>query len=187
MKPESLTLQNQYLPDFHFNEVHRITIEAPREKVFGKINAFDFSGSTVIRLLLRLRGLPTNTTKGLDGVLKMGFSLLAVHQDEELILGLIGRFWEPSGKIQRVAPVDFKAFNDPDFAKVTWNFKILPGRGNLLTVETETRIACIDPVVRRRFARYWFLIKPFSGIIRKHMLKQIKIQAENLVSVINIG
>lgn len=178
MKPESVTLQNQYLPDYHFNEVHRITIEASIENIFEKINAFDFSGSMLIGLLFKLRGLPVNTTKGLDGVLKMGFSLLEVHRPQELILGLIGQFWKPSGAIQHVPPNDFREFNQPNFAKVTWNFKILSGTNNQFIVETETRIACMDAVVRRRFARYWFLIRPFSGIIRKQMLKQIKIQAE---------
>src|SRR5690606_27964966 len=94
MKPESVTLQNQYLPDYHFNEVHRITIEASRENIFEKISAFDFSGSMLIGLLFKLRGLPVNTSKGLDGVLKMGFSLLEMNQPQELILGLIGQFWK---------------------------------------------------------------------------------------------
>lgn len=147
MKAEFLTLQDQYLPDYHFNEVHRIVVEASRERIFEQIIAFDFSGSIVIRVLFKLRGLPVHTTKGLDGVLKMGFSLLEVNQPQELILGLIGQFWKPSGSIQDVPPNDFRGFNQPDFAKVTWNFKILPLKNNQFVVETETRIACIDPVV----------------------------------------
>ena len=46
------------------------------------------------------------------------------------------------------------------------NFKAAPAQdGALLT--TETRMLATDEASRRRFARYWRLIRPASGLIRR--------------------
>jgi hypothetical protein len=35
-----------------------------------------------------------------------------------------------------------------------------------------------DPVSRERFVRYWQVVRPFSGIIRKDILRAAKRRAE---------
>jgi len=42
----------------------------------------------------------------------------------------------------------------------------------------EIRIACPDPRSRRKFALYWRLVGPFSGLIRKRMLEIVRDRAE---------
>lgn len=108
----------------------------------------------------------------------MGFVILEHQPDQEIILGLIGQFWKTNGKIQPFEAEEFTSFNNPDYVKAVWNFKITPLDGNQVRLETETRIFCQDPNVRKNFGRYWFLIRPFSGLIRKEMLKIIKRKAE---------
>jgi hypothetical protein len=39
-------------------------------------------------------------------------------------------------------------------------------------------VACTDPASARRFARYWWLIRPASGAIRRSWLSAIKRRAE---------
>ena len=113
----------------------------------------------------------------------MGFVVLEHQPDQEIILGLTGQFWKASGKIQECTAEEFTSFNHPDFAKAVWNFKIVQQGDNHVLLVTETRIFCTTEVVRKKFARYWFLIKPFSGLIRKEMLRIIKRNAENLQNV----
>jgi hypothetical protein len=43
---------------------------------------------------------------------------------------------------------------------------------------TETRVASTDDEARRKFGWYWRLIGPFSALIRRVMLGQIKREAE---------
>jgi hypothetical protein len=43
--------------------------------------------------------------------------------------------------------------------------------GRLLT--TETRIAAVDDAARRAFMRYWRIVGPFSGLIRRRWLRAI--------------
>ncbi|WP_182419867.1 hypothetical protein [Bartonella sp. HY038] len=49
---------------------------------------------------------------------------------------------------------------------------------NRFTLQTKTRVFCPDGESRRRFAPYWYFIRPVSGLIRKRMLKAIKQQSE---------
>jgi hypothetical protein len=138
---------------------------------------FNFTNSWIIRILFLVRGLPKKTVFGLDQIEKMGFRVLRMNEDEEIILGLIGQFWKPSGEIKNFEPSEFYSFNDPELVKATWNFRIVGSKPPFI-LETETRIFCPGESSRKKFSRYWFVIKPFSGIIRMEMLKSIRKDAE---------
>ena len=45
-------------------------------------------------------------------------------------------------------------------------------------LSTETRIKCFGRAALWKFRVYWSLIGPFSGLIRKAILKQVKTEAE---------
>ncbi|EGH05146.1 hypothetical protein PSYAE_24927, partial [Pseudomonas amygdali pv. aesculi str. 0893_23] len=44
----------------------------------------------------------------------------------------------------------------------------------LTRLVTETRVQCLDAVALRQFRPYWYLIRPFSGLIRRRVLKAIQ-------------
>lgn len=169
-------LQNKYLPTFHFAEKHQINIHSSPQKISFNLTRLDLSQSRLIRFLFFLRGLPL-TMMTLEGLGKGKFKTLEIINDQELIIGLIGRFWIPAGDLQDFVPSDFISVHHPGFAKATWNFRLVP-HGTDTLLETETRIFCADEKSRKKFARYWFFIRPFSGIIRKEILKSIKRKAE---------
>lgn len=172
-------LLEKYLPRFHFNEKHSTLISASPSTVSARISELNVSDSWIVRTLLALRGIPRKTSRGIEGWKKMGFVVLEHHQDKEIILGLIGQFWKVSGKIEPCLPEEFVPYRNPDFVKAVWNFKITPREKNQVLLETETRIFCGEEKTRKKFARYWFFIRPFSGLIRIEMLKIIKRKAEN--------
>lgn len=169
-------LQEKYMPEFHFVEKHSVNIAASPEKIYDCLQNFDFSHSSIIRFLMKLRGMPSSADR-LEGLRKMGFILLETKQNEELILGLAGQFWKANGNIQHLPKEEFVKFNDPYFARATWNFLIQP-RDQHTTLETETRILCGDHVLNK-FKWYWGIIRPFSGIIRMEMLKGIRRKVAN--------
>jgi hypothetical protein len=47
-------------------------------------------------------------------------------------------------------------------------------------LSTETRVHVADPAARRKFRRYWFVIRPFSGLIRILLLRAARRRAEAL-------
>ena len=171
-------LHDNYLPEYHFNEKHSILISASPSRVYQEMITLEASQSWIVRLLLFLRGIPSGTSNGMEGWKSMGFVLLEHQLDREVILGLIGQFWKVNGKIQSCTADEFMKFNDPEFAKATWNFEIITHQQSQVVLETETRIYCVNEKAQKKFKRYWFFIKPFSGLIRIEMLKIIKRKAE---------
>jgi hypothetical protein len=112
------------------------------------------------------------------GLLQNNFIELERIKDQELLLGLVGQFWKPNGNLKKLTPEEFKSFNQPMFLKATWNFELISQKNNKTILETETRIQCLDEKSHKMFSRYWFFIRPFSGLIRKEILKSVKRKAE---------
>ena len=171
-------LADKYLPQFHYNEIHRIAIAASPASISKHLASLDVSESWIIRLLLTLRGIPKKTATGIEGWKRMGFVVLEHQPDKEIVLGLIGQFWKTHGNIQQVQPEEFVTFNKDGYLKALWNFEIIPVSASQVKLETETRVYCTNENVRKKFGRYWFFVKPFSGLIRTEMLKIIKRKAE---------
>ncbi len=169
---------DQFLPVFDFSECHSINVHASVEEVFSGVRSLNFTPSILTRILFRLRGLPSAATS-LSGLQKMGFVFLGERPPGELALGLVGKFWAPSGCIQSLTVDSFKSFQTPGYAKAVWNFTLSePGSGET-TLTTETRILCTDKSSRLRFRLYWSLVRPFSGLTRRAILNSIKQHVES--------
>ena len=123
------------------------------------------------RLLMRLRGLRPNRAGPLvDTMVTRGFARFG---DDVLVL--VGRPWSARGGLRRVH--DFVAFDDPGYAKMALDFTAVPdAEGTLLA--TETRVFLTDEAARRRFAAYWLVVRPFSGLVRRSWLAAAKRRAE---------
>ena len=141
------------------------------------VRALDLRRSRIVRLLFRLRGMPERALR-LDGMQHAGFRILADEPGRELVLGLIGRFWRPTGRLCRFEADDFAGFDEPGWAKAVWGFRITPLDATTTLLRTETRVHCTDPASRRRFRAYWTLIRPFSGLVRRIALAGIRRDAE---------
>jgi hypothetical protein len=72
----------------------------------------------------------------------------------------------------------FKQLVGPGVVKAVMNFYIEHARHDAWLVSTETRVHATDASTRRKFARYWTLIRPGSGFIRRMWLRAIKRRAE---------
>ena len=62
----------------------------------------------------------------------------------------------------------FVDFSVPGWAKMILNFRAAAGE-----LTTETRVLLTDDGSRRAFRRYWLVIRPFSGVIRRRWLAAI--------------
>lgn len=180
-------LIDSFAPNADEFELHRIQIDASPEVVRRALWTTDLGGSLIIKALMGLRGLPefilhggrrppTDVHVTLKALIKGGFGLLANELDE-IVLGVNGRFWRPTGNL---FPFDRADFDEPipaGQARGVWNFSIKPsGSGTILA--TETRVTCGDPNSLKKFRRYWLVVRPFSGLIRLVMLRAVKREAE---------
>jgi hypothetical protein len=177
-------LIDEFLPDYDVRERHRITIHAPVETVYAAVRRLDISQARFSMFLFRLRGIAANRSSHftIDDLLKMRFILLGEKPHEELLLGLVGRFWTPSGELRRLNAAEFRQFNEQSYAKAVWNFSVSQRADGAVQLETETRVYCLGEVSRWRFRWYWRVMGSFSGLVRRDVLKAVKRSAEKLPS-----
>jgi hypothetical protein len=151
-----------FLPEYEFSERHRVQVRAAPERVDAAMRQVTFADLRVGRMLWALRrfGRPAGDVHRpfVAGALK-GSVLLEDSPGEGLVLGLRGDFWRLRG--------------GGDSCQAVIDFRV--GNGELTT---ETRVHVEDPAARRRFRRYWLVIRPFSGLIRIELLRAARRRAE---------
>src|SRR5262249_37709268 len=153
---------------------------APREHVVAAAEAYRLDASPVTRLLVALRGLgrvpPTLRALFTGGA----FTILAETPGDEIVVGTYGRFWAIAERRNMIAPVgaeEFVAFARPGWAKAAMNFRFEAVGPQETRLVTETRVLACDEAARRRFTLYWLLIGPFSGVLRRVLLRGIRAAA----------
>jgi hypothetical protein len=103
-----------------------------------------------------------------------GWTVLGEVPDRELAFGAVGKFWQPDIEWRDVAPEEFAAFTEPGWGKIAADFSVRAygARATLLTYECRT--ATTDVESRRKFLRYWWLVRPFVGHIFRATLATIR-------------
>jgi len=170
------------LPEYDFSERHEVTIEAPADVVRRAVGTWRPGASFPWRVLLTLRGMgaPRGTLR--EWAERENFVCLA--EDERGVLyGLAGQFWRPGGgerwKTPRT-PDEFRAFADARFALTAMSISAESVSPSTTRLATETRVRALSPAARRRFRLYWLIIRPFSGLLRREMLRGIGKEATRL-------
>jgi hypothetical protein len=104
--------------------------------------------------------------------------LLGERAGVELAFGAVGKFWQGRIEWRDVDPGDFARFGEPGFGKIACDFRVrsLADGRTLLTYECRTATTSAD--ARRKFARYWWLIRPFVGHVMRATVATIARDAE---------
>jgi hypothetical protein len=189
MPAEGATLLDEIQPTYDVATSHAIWIAAPPSRVYEVVRAVDLGRPLVVRALVFLRAVPARLAAWLDGrapsaspvstrsVRGVRFTIVAEQPGVELVLGIRGRFWTPDGG---VVPTSAEQFHQPPpagLAQALWSFRLIP-HGSGTHLFTETRIQCADPATRRRFLRYWSVIRMGSSVIRRSILHLVQRTAE---------
>ena len=73
---------------------------------------------------------------------------------------------------------EFADYGEPGAVKRAFDFRVEDAGGGWSTLSTETRVLATDDATRRGMGRYWRLIVPGSGLLRRQWLEGIKKRAE---------
>jgi hypothetical protein len=177
-------LIDSFAPHPDFVETHSIAINASAEEVHNALWTADLGSSLIIKLLMGLRSLPESILRRgcvppgnrkitLQTIIGSGFGVLA-NQPEEIVLGVTGKFWRPTGNLSPFNREDFDRPVSSGLARGVWNFSVKADKPGPAILSTETRVVCGDEVSRRKFRAYWFFVRPFSGLIRIIMLRAVR-------------
>lgn len=180
-------LIDSFAPNPDAVETHRIVINASAKEVIGALWTADLGGSLIVKLLMGLRSLPEfillrgrvpprKRAITLQTVVDSGFGILA-NEPEEVVLGVTGKFWRPTGNLSPFKREDFDRPVREGFARGVWNFSVKVDNAGRTVLSTETRVVCGDDASRRKFRVYWLFVRPFSGLIRRLMLRAVRREA----------
>ena len=194
-------LLDDLMPVYDVVERHHTAVRAAPTTVFVAIRSFDLSNSLLTRALLLVRSVPSvlialvrsprtalAEPRALRAELRFadfegaGFRVIAERPPEELVIGVLGKFWTVRGGARSdVSAAQFAAGPPQGYALAGWNFTVVPQRDGTSRLSTETRVWCA-PDVRAKFRAYWLVIRPGSGLIRREILRAIRREAERHTS-----
>src|SRR6266566_7859667 len=89
---------------------------------------------------------------------------------------LLSTAWHQTGDLDVDGPVGLGDFLGVTIAFGIWAVPLGPAGGTRLA--TETRVHATDSAARRRFRLYWFVVGPFSALIRRRWLAAARRAAE---------
>ena len=151
-----------YLPAYEFSSRHEVAVAVDPVRADRALREVTFKELPLVRALMFMRGLGRRGAR--DTMLATMIPRATVLEDvpgEGMVLTLTGQFWRLRGhgpEPPATAVIDFRALEG--------------------SLATETRVHVPDPVSRRKFVRYWRVVRPFSGLIRVLVLRAAKRRAE---------
>jgi hypothetical protein len=152
---------DELMPEYEFHERHRIEVRADRGRIDRAVREVTLAEIPVARVLVRIRGMRVHPDRPFVAEMSRHATVLEDVEGEGLVLGLSGQFWR------------FRGGRAEPRAEAVIDFRAAPGE-----LTTETRVHVAAPPARRKFARYWRVIRPFSGLLRILLLRAAKRRAE---------
>ncbi|MGC9376736.1 hypothetical protein [Streptomyces sp. MH13] len=168
MPGESGSELDRLLPEWHFREVHRITVPGTTDQVMKAVRAATWSEAPLARVLVALTRADVSAERRIvsDYLSGMG-EVIPAGDDEFLFAGVQSPHDvpRPPGTISEIVT----GCHEPGILKVGMNVRFEGG-----TLSTETRVLATDARTRRSFAPYWWLVRFGSGLTRASMLRAIR-------------
>lgn len=138
----------------------------------------DFGNSSLIKFLFWLRGMPAKVYS-IEHLTNMGFIKLDEEPGKEILFGMVTDNPMFNTCKSNVSSQEFIQKAEDTIIKAVINFRLQDKSNSQHIISTETRVWCGSKAMKSKFKYYWFLIKQFSQLIRKSMLKQMKLQIQH--------
>jgi hypothetical protein len=149
-----------WLPEFDVVSRHELFVAAEPGRAFAAL--LTAPPDRLVRALLRARGL--RAAPSIDAFFTgHGFDVLA-RSETAIVVGASGMPWLPTGRLGPFAE------ERSGTVRIAADLRAESAAGGTL-LSTETRVAAADEAARRAFARYWRVVGPFSGVIRRRWLR----------------
>ena len=108
-----------------------------------------------------------------------GWILLGERENEEIALGLVGKFWKPVIEFAEVSAEEFKEFSEPGFAKHVYSLSVSELEHSRSLLRAEMRVATTDEHAKKWFRRYWtFGVGSGAHVLITGVVEDARDQAE---------
>ncbi|WP_235783787.1 hypothetical protein [Amycolatopsis orientalis] len=192
-------LIDRFLPRFDVTLIEHVVVDAAVAETWQAVRDLDLTRvhTPLMDVAMSARGIPAGLARWLGRAkpaeplteLKLdspglpGWLSLGRTDGQEIVLGAIGRFWRPDIQwydVTGMSPDEFAVFAEPGWGRIAAGFSLRPYGNARTLVSYEARTATDDLASARRFARYWWLVRPFVRIVMRATLGVIRQDAESL-------
>lgn len=172
------TTLEQTMPVFHFHERHSRWINASPEQVWQALTTLTLDQLTLTRALVAIRHIRAHAATPAKPLFTDGpVRMFEITPAAYAVGGVVARPWQHRPARADIASLEeFGRFAEPGWTKYLTDFHLQPCDGGV-QLTTETRGYSTDSRARRRFAVYWALIRPASGLVRRDMLATVRRRA----------
>jgi len=183
-----MSLIGRFMPDYSLRQLDRVAVAAGPERAYETVRRIDIQRLAFARALFGLRTLPQRVLAALGGRAERrgissrieditrpgsGFLLLGEEPGHEVVVGSVGKFWQPSIEFVTLTPETFRTFSWTGFGKVAWCLRVERREGGGAWIAVELRVGATDAASLSRFRRYWLLVGWFSRAIRRGLLRTV--------------
>ncbi len=173
------------VPEFdHVTRQARV-IDAPRAVVWEELQRLRLRSLPVTMALGAVRALPVLLAgKGHGGLDRPFLDVIPIpalssEPSSAVVFGGVLQAWRLTGGAPppELDAAGVRAFAEPGWVKVAMDFRLTPAMGGT-HLSSETRVRTTDGETRRRFDRYWLVVRPGSSAIRWEVLTAVALKAE---------
>lgn len=181
------TRLDSIMPEYQFFEKHSTRIHARPGQVIQAVRQSTFGDMHALSTLLKVRGAALRVSSQENDAFARDKRVLDVFSASGYALGGSDRELVMCGganaREKRVLHPntleECASDREPGAVKMAFNFNAEDAGGGWSTVTTETRVLVLDDSARGLMSRYWRLIVPGSGMLRRQWLESIKRRAES--------
>lgn len=183
-------LIDSVLPEFDATIVEHLVIDASPEVVYRTAREMDFMHvhSPMLDAAMLVRGLPARLRSSVGGRQSppppsmrladlfdnsansdafSGWLALGEVPGRELVFGAIGKVWQLDIEWRAVTVDEFGDFAEPGYAKLAAGFSVRDYGADRTLLSYEARTAGTDEAARRKFLRYWWLVRRFVHFVMR--------------------
>jgi hypothetical protein len=153
-----------FIPTPDVRERRSTLVRAPAELVFDVARHFDMASLPLVQAIFRLRAklmgardpaAGRRRTTDVEGLLGMGWGVLAEEPGRLLVAGAVCQPWRADVVFTPIEAGRFASYAEPDGVKIAWTLEAEPLGPALTRFASETRVAATDAAARVKFLRYW--------------------------------
>ena len=178
------TMLDDVMPEYQFSERHSQRVHATPQQALQSVRQSTFGDMRSLGTLLKIRaaalrihetGNSLQDKRVLDSFAASGY--LTGNTPHEIVMAGIANI-RAGGPVKLQTLQQISDYREPGGIKIGYDFTVDDVGGGWCTVSTETRVMALDDATRRGMGRYWRLIVPGSGLLRRQWLDGIKKRAE---------
>lgn len=182
--PDDVALDDVVPDPEHVTRQARV-VEAPAPVVWEELHRLTLRSLPVTLALSAVRALPVLLAGKSSGALHRPFldvvpiPVLASVPPSAVVFGGVLQAHRLAGGARPpvLDAAGVRGWSEPGWVRVAMDFRLTPSTTGT-RLSSETRVAATDDATRRRFARYWTVVRPGSSAIRWEVLTAVALRAE---------